>query len=193
MVTWRASSTDGRSSRSRLLRQWLVTSLHRLSFIGVPSKVRKSFEGCERAMPLRRRTAALFYAINALVSLALGVLYLSRDRFMPYHEGALGQPWDAIEPALQTLLLALMDVAGAGWIALGVAVLMLTIFPFRRGETWSRILIPALFLIFYVPTLLATLAVLNQTPGSPPWYGNAVACAVAVIGFLLDAPWRADR
>lgn len=144
-------------------------------------------------MPLRRRIAALFYAINALVSLALGALYLSRDRFMPYHEAALGQPWESVEPALQTLLLALMDVAGAGWIALGVAVLMLTVYPFRRGETWSRVLIPALFLLFYVPTLLATLAVLAQTAGAPPWYGNAVACTVAVIGLLLDAPWRADR
>lgn len=128
-----------------------------------------------------------------MVSIALGTTYLFSDSFMPYHAAALGREWEAIEPALQTLLLALMDVAGAGWIALGIAVLLLTAYPMRRGELWGRLLIPALFLIFYVPTLLATLSVLEQTPGTPPWYGNAVACAVAVIGFLLDAPWQARR
>jgi hypothetical protein len=95
-----------------------------------------------------------------------------------------------VEPALQTLLGALMDVAGAGWVGIGVATLVLVAVPMRRGERWGRLLIPALFLIFYVPTLLATLAVLNGTPATPPWYGNATACLATMVGVLADAPWR---
>lgn len=60
----------------------------------------------------------------------------------------------------------------------------------RRGETWSRFLIPALFIIFYLPTLLVTLEVQNRTSASTPWYGNAAACITVILGFVLDAPWR---
>ena len=52
---------------------------------------------------------------------------------------------------------------------------------------WGRLLIPALFLIFCVPTHLATLAVLNGTPATPPWYGNATACLATAAGMLADA------
>jgi ABC-type transport system involved in cytochrome c biogenesis permease component len=109
---------------------------------------------------------------------------------MPYHADALGRQWAEVEPALRTLLRALMEVAGAGWIGIGVATLVLVAVPMRRGERWGRLLIPALFLIFYVPTLLATLAVMNGTPASPPWYGNAIACLATLAGGVADAPWR---
>lgn len=142
-------------------------------------------------MSLRRKVAATCYVINALVSIGLGGTYLLRGSFMPYHADALQRPWTEVEPALQTLLGALMDVAGAGWIGIGVATLVLIAIPMRRGERWGRLLIPALFLIFYVPTLLATLAVLNGTPATPPWYGNATACTATLVGLLADAPWRA--
>ena len=142
-------------------------------------------------MSLRRKVAATCYVINALVSLVLGSTYLFRGSFMPYHADALGRSWAEVEPALQTLLGALMDVAGAGWVGIGVATLVLVAVPMRRGERWGRLLIPTLFLIFYVPTLLATLAVLNGTPATPPWYGNATACLATMVGLVADAPWRA--
>jgi hypothetical protein len=129
----------------------------------------------------------------AIVSLVLGGIYLFRDSFMPYHAAALGKNWNELEPATQTLLKALMEVAAAGWLALGTLVLLLVAFPIRRGERWARFAAPAALLIFYVPTLLATLSVLNETPASPPWRFNVVACVCAVVGFFLDAPWRSVR
>jgi hypothetical protein len=141
-------------------------------------------------MSIRRKIAATCYVINALVSIGLGGTYLVRGSFMPYHADALQRSWTEVEPALQTLLGALMDVAGAGWVGIGVATLVLVAVPMRRGERWGRLLIPALFLIFYVPTLLATIAVMNGTPATPPWYGNAMACTATLVGVIADAPWR---
>ena len=141
-------------------------------------------------MSFRRKIAATCYLINSIVSIGLGSTYLFRGSFMPYHADALQRTWTEVEPALQTLLGALMDVAGAGWIGIGVATLVLVAIPMRRGERWGRLLIPVLFLIFYVPTLLATIAVLNGTPATPPWYGNAIACVATLAGIGADAPWR---
>jgi hypothetical protein len=138
----------------------------------------------------RHDLAAALYAGTALVSLALGATYMFRDSFMPYHAVALGQSWVELDAATQTLLKALMEVAAGGWFALGVLVLLLVAIPIRRGERWARLAAPAAVLLFYVPTLLATLSVALQTPASPPWRSNAVACLCAVVGILLDTPWR---
>ena len=141
----------------------------------------------------RHRVAAFLYAGIAVVSLVLGAIYLFRDSFMPYHAAALDKDWGELDPATQTLIKALMEVAAAGWLALGALVLLLVAFPIRRGERWARLAAPAALLIFYVPTLLATLSVLHETPASPPWRSNVVACLCAVVGLLLDAPWRSHQ
>ena len=141
----------------------------------------------------RHRVAAFLYATTAIVSVVLGAIYLFRDSFMPYHAAALGKGWGELDPATQTLLKALMELAGGGWLVVGALVLLLVAFPIRRGERWARLAAPAALLLFYGPTLLATLSVLHQTPASPPWRFNVVACLSAVVGLLLDTPWRSVR
>ena len=138
----------------------------------------------------RRRVALSLYAGTALVSLVMGTIYGLRDSFMPYHAVALGQSWSELDPASRVLIKALMDVAAGGWLALGALVLLLVAVPIRRGERWARFAAPGALLLFYVPTLLATLSVLRATPATPPWRFNLVACLCAVAGLLLDAPWR---
>ena len=140
-------------------------------------------------METRRRIARVLYVLVALASLALGLTYFLLDHFLPYHETAVGVPWDQLDSRLQTLLLALMEVAAGGWLALFVLLMALILVPFQRGERWARFIIPVGILAFYLPTLHATLKVLEHTPAVPPWYGAAIACAAAVIGFFLDGPW----
>ncbi|MFN2100959.1 hypothetical protein [Altererythrobacter sp. MF3-039] len=137
------------------------------------------------------RIAALFYAVGAVASLILGSIYLFRTSFMPYHSIALGKSWGEVGEAERILIEALMDVAGAGWLALGCGVLALLWWPFRKGETWARLLIPFMLVLFYAPTLYATIKVLAGTPASPPWWGNALVLALAAAAFLLDRPWIA--
>lgn len=130
------------------------------------------------------------YGIPAIVSVILGLIYLFSSEFMPYHSEALGQEWKALSTHLQTLLLALMDVAGGGWLGFALAIGFLLAWPFRQGQTWARYLIPMLILVVYLPTLWATLIVNHYTPASPPWYGNALNCLVALLGLLVDQPWQ---
>ncbi|MGB6923619.1 MAG: membrane dipeptidase [Methyloceanibacter sp.] len=140
-------------------------------------------------MTTRRKIALVLYFLVALFSFGLGLTYGLRDQFQSYHETAVGVPWDQLDSRLQTLLLALMEVAAGGWLALFVLTMALLFGPFRRGEHWARVIIPLGILTLYIPTLLATLRVLTNTPAVPPWYGAAAACAAAVIGFYLDRPW----
>jgi hypothetical protein len=139
----------------------------------------------------RRIAAEIFYGVTALISVALGLTYLFRAEFMPYHATALGMGWADLAPEVQALLLALMDVAGAGWAVTGFLVGLLLAVPFRAGAVWARWTIPGALVLLYVPILLATLSVAAETPASPPWYGNAAAVVATLIGLLLDRPWKA--
>ena len=145
------------------------------------------------ARSLRRKVAAWIYTFIAVPSLVLCTIYLFRPTFMPYHAIALGKEWAELDAATQVLIKALMEVAGGGWLALGVLLLLLVAFPIRRGERWARWAVPAATLLFYVPTLLATLSVLQQTPASPPWQANLAMCVASVLAFLLDAPWQRNQ
>lgn len=138
----------------------------------------------------RKHIVSAIYGFNALISIILGSIYLFRQSFMPYHQTAIGRNWAQLDPAMQTLFDALLDVAGAGWITLAIAVGVLITWPLQNGELWSRFLIPILFLIFYVPTLYATVKVWKMTPATPPWYGNLATCVTVLIAFIIDQPWK---
>ena len=56
---------------------------------------------------------------------------------MPYHSLALAKSWSEIEANTQTLILALMRVAGGGFISTGIAIAILLCIPFQAGETWA--------------------------------------------------------
>lgn len=134
---------------------------------------------------MRKKLAALAYGITAVVSIVMGSIYLFKFSFMPYHAAAVSRDWTEMESSYQILISALMTVAGGGWISVGIAILALLIFPFKNDQKWVIFFIPFLILLFYIPNLWATLYVLKNTPASPPWYGNAIACVSAAAGFLL--------
>lgn len=142
---------------------------------------------------MMRIAAISSYAITGIVSIIMGAVYLFSPEFMPYHADAVGRAWQDLRDSERVLFGALLDVAGAGWIALGAAVIVLAIIPMRRGEMWARLLVPSLLVLFYIPTILATLSVLEHTPASPPWYGNAFALLATAIGLALDRPWRREH
>lgn len=133
----------------------------------------------------RKWAAGLSYGITAIVSLLLGGIYVFKRSFMPYHAEALSRSWSEVEATTQVLISALMTVAGGGWFTVGVVVLLLLAFPFRNDRKWAVYALPSVILLFYLPNLWATLSVLQHTPGTPPWQGNAVACLSAIVGLVL--------
>lgn len=140
----------------------------------------------------KRLVFALYAALGA-ISMILGGIYIASPEFMHYHAIAIGREWSALTDREQVLFSALLDVAGAGWLTLGIAVIALAAVPIRRGERWARYLAPMLLAIFYVPTLLATLSVLTKTPATPPWWGNVIVLVATGLAFVLDRPFLKDR
>lgn len=126
------------------------------------------------------------YGCVALVSILFGLIYLTKNQFMPYHAEALGLSWSELEEKMQVLLLALMRAAGGGFLATGLAISILLMIPFRAGATWSIYTIPAISLCTSIGTLYATLLVKTKTPGTPPLGLSFLALALTMIGFIFS-------
>lgn len=159
---------------------WQITSTDSVS---QPTKKRYN-------MSQRKKIAAIIYGIIAVASLIMGSIYLFSNKFMPYHQEALETSWEDIDGRVQTLILALMTVAGGGWIALGIFTLTLILIPFRQNQIWASYLIPVSLLSFYFPTLMATLSVSENTPATPPWFATLITCLLTLLALIIDAPWR---
>ena len=137
-------------------------------------------------MSKRLKVAFWCHLIALLLIASIGVIYLFRAEFMPYHAVALGRDWAGLDRALQVLLLALMKAVGGGALAIAVAMVILLLIPFRQGPYWARWTIPAVGLVWVLPNLYGSVRVALNTPGSPPWRYALIVMALLIAGFLLS-------
>ena len=76
---------------------------------------------------MRMKLALGIYLVAGAVDILLGTTYFSSKQFMSYHAEAVGAPWQEMDGGVQTLILALMKLAGGGWFALGVVTIVLAL------------------------------------------------------------------
>ena len=147
------------------------------------------------AMSIRMKVTYWCYLLALLSIGIIGLIYLFRSQFMPYHAIAVGKTWGEVDPSFQILLLALIRVVGGAWIATALAMGILLFIPFRQGIRWARWAIPAIGLVAELPALYATLSVTLNTPATPPWKGVVLVMALLVVGiiFSLQPNYRNER
>ncbi|MFK7898446.1 MAG: hypothetical protein AB8G23_21615 [Myxococcota bacterium] len=133
-------------------------------------------------MGWKMKIAAACYGVSAIYCLTVGLSFVFRTEFFPFHSDVIQTPWSEVEPLAQTLYLGMMRTEGAGFLATAVALGALLAVPFRRGEAWAYWAMTAIGVVEHVPTLLANLHVSAVSPGSPPWQAAAVGIILLLIG-----------
>lgn len=126
------------------------------------------------------------YLITAIVSIIFGIIYLTRSKFMPYHQVALEKEWTELDIKIQTLILALMRAAGGGFLATGMTIILLMYLYIKTIEEWIIFIIPTIGFVTLLSSLYATLLVKNRTPGLPPVNLNLVLIGLMITGFILS-------
>jgi hypothetical protein len=116
----------------------------------------------------------------------MGLAYLGRKEFMPYHALALGRSWSELDRPAQVLFLASMKIIGSTWLAVSVALGIILRHGFREGQAWAVWGVPLVGLILSTPALLAVLHVKSKTPASPPWQPLAAAVLLFLTGLVLS-------
>jgi len=137
-------------------------------------------------MNIRNKIAFSIYVIVSISSVSVGTIYLFSAKFMPYHAEIIGKNWEKLDEPLQILLLALMKGMGSGLIGVGVIILFLLLYSFRKGEKWVRFALPFIGLISYTTLFYVTLNAKLNTNASTPWHFNLLNIVLIVIAFILS-------
>lgn len=133
--------------------------------------------------------AVICFSIVILIGLVFAFLYLFRHRFMPYHAAAVEKTWPELDEKIRVLVIALMRVAGGGWLACSIALgIGLYVFILNGKETVA-LAITITGLAVSIPTLLATLIVKRRTRANPPVFAVILASILLVAGWM--AAWIA--
>jgi len=139
-----------------------------------------------RPMTRRLRIAFRCYVASAVVLTIFGVVYMSAEEIMPYHQRVLGTTWDQLDPNLQALLLTFVHATGASYLVGAVAMWFLLLIPFRRGEVWSRWAIPLIGVGLLGPSLLYARSLARATGEWTPWQLTLLGLFVLVVGIAAS-------
>ena len=129
------------------------------------------------------------YLVAGVVNIGLGATYFSSKQFMSYHAEAVDAPWQELDVGVQTLILALMKLAGGGWFALGFFTIVSALAALKTRSVVARCTLPAATLISYSASFAATWGVYQATGAATPWGPSLAMIGFAFLAFVIDAPW----
>lgn len=137
-------------------------------------------------MALNHEVSFFLYLGVTTLLFMLGVVFLVRKDFMPYHAAAVGMRWSEVPGNFQILIRALLKFMGGTVIVLSLAVFILLLIPFREGASWSIWAIPLVCLLQCAAIANATTQVVRKTPGRPPLKLLAVMAAICIVAFVVS-------
>ena len=124
------------------------------------------------------------YALAAVATILIGLLYATRREVMPYHLQALETSWEEMDPKYQFMLKALLNGGGYYGLSVGLFMLTLLLIPFRAGEVWAGYAIGLIGLIGTLPLAIIVYRVKKHTAGNPPLVVMVVVNLFLVVGLL---------
>ncbi len=138
-------------------------------------------------MSIHKSISGLLYIIVAFITASVGVRFITATEFFDYHAEASGLSWEAVEPGLRIVYLAVFKVCGAAILAVSASLLIMLTFPFaKHRQRWSYYAIPLVGLLLWSIVFATTLDVSITTPGTAPWIGSLVCVAMILTAFVLS-------
>lgn len=119
-------------------------------------------------LKIRLKLAWIGYLLVAFLYAANGFGYLFAKQIMPYHLAAMGKSWAHLSAGTQVMTLDFMKSAAAGFLTTSIAMFLLLLIPFRKGELWARWAVFAIALNETLIILFRTLHIMAHTPARPP-------------------------
>lgn len=138
-------------------------------------------------MALSTVAAAACLLLGGLGGLAIGLVYLRRQVWMPYHEVASATRWQALGERMQLTVRTLVNVAGAGMVGTAVAGLCLLLVWWFTGQRLALLLAAVPGFAFGLPVLVFTRRLKAATGANTPVGAAAATLGLSALGLLLAA------
>ncbi len=133
-------------------------------------------------------TSSLPIGLYCFVGLGLliqGIRYTGASEVMPYHSAVIETPWEMLSESYQTLLLGLLKGFGAGSFCVGLAIIIMSLIPFRNGSQWARWATPAVAVTYTAALVYVTRFAL--LPGAVPITVTSVLLSLVVVAAVCSA------
>jgi hypothetical protein len=143
---------------------------------------------------MRHKIAKWIFIFLSLGAVAYGVMYLATPHLMSYHLAYLGMTEEQINQLsvrFLPLYHALMQVSGAGMVAIGFAAFLITLIPHKREEKWAWWTLLVLFSMSLVPMFLTTFHIAQNISSGPkpPYYITIIMFVLMLIAQILTFPY----
>ena len=125
------------------------------------------------------------FLILGLSLMAIGLLYLSIDEFMPYHSEAIQADWSELDVNYQGLILGLLKALGGGAFVAGFATTFMAVASFRESAKPFLVLLPLVSTGYSALLLYATYTVYTRTPGNPPLPLSVTSVVAGLVASAL--------
>jgi uncharacterized membrane-anchored protein len=135
---------------------------------------------------MKIKIAGLVNYLAATLLMVMGIIYLTKTSFMPYHGDAISLDWFEVEKNTRVLILALMRGVSGGLLSVSVTILYLQ-FKFTSTRLrWIPGLILIAGIILSATVLYAMLIIKSYTPGNPPFALTISGTVLLITGFYLN-------
>ena len=88
------------------------------------------------------------YFIVGVISAIMAFKNISSDKFLPFQEDAAKRPWGEVDHSLQIVILALLRLAGLGFLIIAILLLAFPIINYLNPSTFYMFAIPLLALVY---------------------------------------------
>lgn len=130
--------------------------------------------------------SSVFYGLAIALNTGFGMVYLTKPRFMPYHQAAVETDWDLLPKGVRILILALMRVAASAMLAWSLMAGSALVMGLHLQSHWMAWLMPASGAIISLGSLYAMLSVARNTPGRPPLWTFPVGMGLLLVGLATS-------
>jgi hypothetical protein len=131
--------------------------------------------------------STILYLLVVLITVAMGIKFVTAREYFVYHAQASGMDWSAVDPGLQVVFLAVFKVCGAGFLTVSLCMFLMIVLPFAGNDRrWSVYAIPACGVLFWSIVLATTVHVTSTTPAAAPWFGSLFNVIIILVAFLLS-------
>lgn len=124
--------------------------------------------------------------VAALILIIMGLIYLFKNSFMPYHSEALSMDWNELDSNIQHLLVAFMRAVSGGYLAVAISVILLQRKFSMHKTSWIPFIILISGLVVSLLSIYATMIVRFYTPGKPPTAMAIVGVILLIIGYVFN-------
>lgn len=133
------------------------------------------------------KTAAMVcHSLAISPMLVGGLVYATRDSYLPYHAAATTYAWNELAPGVQTLFIAMLNGAGSLMLLTALTLILLLIIPFRQNERWCFWAIPLIGISAILITVRAAVLVDLTTAANPPWQWLFIVIGLFTSGLFLS-------